>query len=109
MSLVTTHVIDTVAGKPARGIPVLLEYRFSEDQPWKAVGQGRTDADGRINDLLHQNQPRSPGLYCLHFDVSNTHSFFPEICIVFRIADPAQHYHVPLLLSTFGYSTYRGS
>ena len=108
MTLVTTHVIDTVAGKPAMGIPVRLEFRISEEQPWRAVGQDRTDADGRIHNLLH-SQAFDPGLYCLRFDVSSTHSFFPEICIVFRVTDAAQHYHIPLLLSNFGYSTYRGS
>lgn len=109
MSSVSTHVLDTALGKPAAGIRAALE---SEAQPgqWEAVGQtATTDADGRIASFV---PPASltPGIYRLRFDTGAYQTgFYPEVIITFRIDSPAQHYHVPLLLSPFGYSTYRGS
>jgi 5-hydroxyisourate hydrolase len=68
-----------------------------------------TDADGRIRTLLADGHVLSPGLYRIRFDTSRQSRFFPEVIIEFRVDDPSQHYHVPLLMSPFGYSTYRGS
>ncbi|WP_236794076.1 hydroxyisourate hydrolase [Amycolatopsis sp. GM8] len=104
MSLVTTHVLDTAAGRPAAGLPVRLE---SEG---KLVAEGRTDDDGRIRDLGPETL--EPGVYRLVFDTAaylGPDGFFPEIAVTFRITDGAAHHHVPILLSPFAYSTYRGS
>jgi 5-hydroxyisourate hydrolase len=113
MSGISTHVLDTAAGRPARGVPVRLERRTS--QGWTPVGEHATDEKGRVADLLGSGATLEPGTYRLHFDVtayfgaSGQESFFPEATVVFVIRDAAQHYHVPLLLSPFGYTTYRGS
>ena len=109
MSTLSTHVLDTALGKPAQGIKVTLET--ADD----LVGSGVTDADGRVSELQKKDAPLGQGSYTLTFYVADyfskagRESFFPEIVINFRIGDVAQHYHVPLLLSPFGYSTYRGS
>ena len=113
MSIVTTHVLDTSRGKPAGGVPVLLEVR-SEDGVWKAIDRGATDADGRAK-MLSSETHVPKGVYRLTFDTAayfmalNVEGFYPEVAVVFEIRDPSQHYHVPLLLSRYGYSTYRGS
>ncbi|NKQ56446.1 hydroxyisourate hydrolase [Amycolatopsis sp. K13G38] len=104
MSLVTTHVLDAAAGRPARGIPVRLE---SGDT---LIASGHTDDDGRIRDLGPERL--DPGVYRLVFDTEaylGPEGFFPEITVSFRITDPGAHHHVPILLSPFAYSTYRGS
>ena len=101
--MITTHVLDTAQGKPASGVPVRLELRAGSG--WALVGHGTTDADGRLKTL----GGGSAGIYRLTFDTHDRSAFFPEVSIVFEIADAAAHYHVPLLLSPFGYSTYRGS
>lgn len=103
MAGITTHVLDTAKGRPAAGVRLLL---LKDEQ---LLFDGVTDGDGRAR-LLEPSQVES-GMYRLTFDTgSYNHSgFFPEVTIVFRIEDVAQHYHVPLLLSPFGYSTYRGS
>jgi len=112
MSSITTHVLDTAQGKPAFGIPVSLELEVAEG--WQQVGRSVTNGDGRAADLLPSGELK-PGRYRLSFDTSAylkrsaSHAFFPEISIVFEIHDANQHYHVPLLLSPYGYSTYRGS
>ena len=108
MGTLSTHVLDTSAGHPAEGVPV--ELRSADGS---LVGASRTDADGRVGsigpDLL------DAGDYTLRFDTAayfaatGTDGFYPEVTIAFRVADAAQHYHVPLLLNPFGYSTYRGS
>ena len=113
MSAVTTHVLDTSLGKPAVGVPVLLEVR-AEDGTWKPMGRGATDSDGRAG-MLPAGENVARGVYRLTFDTAayflalNVHGFYPEVQIAFEVRDPSQHYHVPLLLSRFGYSTYRGS
>jgi 5-hydroxyisourate hydrolase len=107
MSGITTHVLDTSRGRPAVGVPVVLE-RFV-DSSWEPVGRGSTDADGRARDLL-SSVPEA-GRYRLTFDTDAylPAGFYPEVSVTF-VVDPGQdHYHVPLLLSPFGYSTYRGS
>ena len=112
MSGLSTHVLDTSIGRPAAGIPVRLDVR--EGSEWRVVGEGVTDADGRLRTLLGSESLRV-AVYRLTFDTrayfqtANREGFFPEASIVFEIRDAAQHYHVPLLLSPYGYSTYRGS
>lgn len=114
MSAITTHVLDTARGRPASGVPVVLEVR-SAGREWKVLGKGITDADGRLKNLLPQGLNLGPGTYRLTFDTAayfraqNLEGFFPEASIVFAVHDAAQHYHVPLLLSPYGYTTYRGS
>lgn len=113
MSGITTHVLDTSRGRPAGGVPVTLEVEAAGG--WKLLGKGTTNADGRIADLLGVDGSIAAGVYRLIFDTAtyfadnNIQSFYPQVTVVFKIADPSQHYHVPLLLSPFGYSTYRGS
>jgi 5-hydroxyisourate hydrolase len=113
MSIITTHVLDTSRGKPAGGVPVTLGVR-SEDGNWKVIARGATDADGRAGMLSAETSvPR--GVYRLSFDTAayfnalNVEGFYPEVAVTFDVRDPSQHYHVPLLLSRYGYSTYRGS
>jgi 5-hydroxyisourate hydrolase len=114
MSAITTHVLDTSLGRPASGVPVILEIQ-SADHGWELIGKGTTDADGRLKELLPQEYVLARGLYRLTFDTSlyfasqNVESFYPEVTIIFSVRDAAQHYHVPLLLNPYGYSTYRGS
>lgn len=114
--MITTHVLDTARGGPAAGIRVTL-HRLVTDRAdgWVAVGEGTTDADGRLRSLVAAGAPLEAGRYRLVFDTGAYHRslgvvcFHPEVIVVFAIADPAQHYHVPLLLSPFGYTTYRGA
>ncbi len=114
MSGITTHVLDTARGRPASGLSVTLEAQ-SGDGRWAVVGKGATDADGRVKQLLPANTSLHPGLYRLTFDTQSyfvaqeRETFYPQVTVVFEVRDPSQHYHVPLLLSPFGYSTYRGS
>lgn len=108
MSPITTHVLDTALGKPAAGIPVTLF------QGENTVGQGETNPDGRVTDLLAEGSLET-GTYRIRFDVAkylastSEAAFYPFVEITFTIAETDEHYHVPLLLSPFGYSTYRGS
>jgi 5-hydroxyisourate hydrolase len=105
----STHVLDSVTGTPAAGIAVLVEFRAAN--MWQAEGAGTTDADGRVQQLP---TPRD-GVYRLTFATGPYHAargvstFYPEVCVVFTVTDPSEHHHVPLLLSPFAYSTYRGS
>lgn len=111
MSAITTHVLDTARGRPASGVAVVLE-RLADGA---ALGRGETDADGRLRDLLPAGAPIEPGAYRLVFDTAGyfaaqgVESFYPEVAIVFQVKNGGEHFHVPLLLSPFGYSTYRGS
>ena len=98
MSHVTTHVLDTAAGRPAAGIPVRLLSRGDQ------LAEGVTDADGRVSDLGPDSL--APGDYRLEFDVATP--FLPRVIIEFTITGP-EHYHVPVLLSPYGFTTYRGS
>jgi 5-hydroxyisourate hydrolase len=113
MSAITTHILDVSRGRPADGVVVTLELR--SDQGWQVLGQGATDADGRLRDLLPEDFTFASGVYRLtfatgaYFAARNVESFYPQVVISFIVQDAAQHYHVPLLLSPFGYSTYRGS
>ena len=108
MAGITTHVLDTAKGRPAAGVRVTLSI-FRDD--WKQiVGHGVTDADGRLRTLTEgiALEARNVSAHVRNRGVRQP-GFFPEISIVFRVEDPGRHYHVPLLLSPFGYSTYRGS
>jgi 5-hydroxyisourate hydrolase len=114
MSAITTHVLDISRGAPARGVPIMLELE-AEAGGWLLLGKGTTDADGRLRDLLPDGEPLSIGTYRLTFDTEtyfrahNVEGFYPFVQVVFSILDTDSHYHVPLLLSPYGYSTYRGS
>jgi 5-hydroxyisourate hydrolase len=113
MKSITTHVLDTTLGRPAANVPVTLEHQEANGS-WRKVGSGATDQDGRSVDLL-QSGKLLPGTYRLTFDTAaylksqNTEAFYPQIMVIFAVADAEQHYHIPLLLSRYGYSTYRGS
>lgn len=105
---ITTHVLDTSRGRPAAGVPVALERLEGND--WIFLGRSETDADGRCRTLM-ESAPQ-PGLYRLTFGTGiyfGANTFFPEVMIAFEVRDEAEHYHVPLLVSPFGYTTYRGS
>jgi 5-hydroxyisourate hydrolase len=110
---ISTHILDTVRGRPAAGIPVTLEERRGD--AWAPIGSAESDADGRVRALVPAGREITPGTHRLRFDLyeytlqQDRPSFFPSVEIVFRVEDPAEHYHVPLLLSAFGYTTYRGS
>jgi 5-hydroxyisourate hydrolase len=105
--MITTHVLDTAAGKPGRGIAVELE-RIEHGQ-WHLIGGGVTDDDGRLRTLTPQG-PVPTGTYRIRFQTgAYGNPFFPVVEIQFVVGDGNQHYHVPLLLSPYGYQTYRGS
>lgn len=109
MSSISTHVLDTSLGKPAQGISITLERNG------KKLGSSVTDADGRVRDLVPPETTLSAGIHTLTFDVADyftsmrRESFYERIVISFKVGSGNEHYHVPLLLSPFGYSTYRGS
>lgn len=113
MSAITTHILDVSSGVPARGVPVVLERETSSG--WEIIGKGATDDDGRLRDLLSPDSVLLAGNYRLTFDTGNyfiqqrIEGFYPQVMVAFTVRDAARHYHVPLLLSPFGYSTYRGS
>ena len=112
MSAITTHVLDISQGRPGGGIRVQLHRKSGET--WKLVGERRTDGNGRCVDLMPDEKAEA-GTYRLLFFTSdyfrerNVKTFYSEIPVIFEVIDPEQHYHVPLLISPFGYSTYRGS
>jgi 5-hydroxyisourate hydrolase len=113
MSAITTHILDVSAGVPARGVPVTLERQT--ETGWEIIGKGETDEDGRLKDLLDLDAGLQTGNYRLTFDTGayfqkqQIEGFYPQVTVAFIIRNATQHYHVPLLLSPFGYSTYRGS
>lgn len=109
---ISTHVLDLARGVGGRDVPVVL-LRKSKNSLWDEVGRGRTDENGRVRSFGEPSR-YTPGTYKLHFDMSGypdakAAPFFPEIDLVFRVTDPAAHYHVPVVVSPFGYSTYRGN
>jgi 5-hydroxyisourate hydrolase len=112
MSQLTTHVLDISTGTPATDLTVMLEQKTASG--WQKTGGGITDRDGRIRDLLSADAKLANGIYRLIFDThayftaKQVKSFYHQICVEFEITD-GTHYHVPLLLSPYGYSTYRGS
>ena len=113
MSQITTHVLDTAIGKPAQGIDLTLSQLVNNK--WKLLGGGTTNSDGRVGDLLDSSITLDAGRYKVlfvteqYFQNQNISAFYPYAEIVFDIEGDGQHYHIPLLLSPFGYSTYRGS
>jgi 5-hydroxyisourate hydrolase len=113
-SPITTHVLDTALGKPVKGVPITLEAQQQPGGAWKEVGRGETDANGRLQTLLAP-AAFSAGRYRLtfhtepHFAAVGVATFYPSVTVVFEVRNTAEHYHVPLLLSPYGYSTYRGS
>ena len=112
---ITTHVLDTARGRPAAGVPVRLERRIAGPEGWVQIGQAETDADGRATGLMAAAAALEPGVYRLTFDTRRyfeahaIRALYPEVVIVFDAAAGESHYHVPLLLGPFGYTTYRGS
>jgi 5-hydroxyisourate hydrolase len=102
---ISTHILDTSRGKPAADVSVRLEVW--RDGRWSEAGAGRTNRDGRV--VL--TEAAAVGVWRITFDTSDylPDGFYPEIVVTFKVRDAVQHYHVPLLLSPFGYSTYRGS
>ena len=112
MSQITTHILDTTKGKPVPGVRISL-YEGANDE-WTEISWGITNADGRITDLLKSSETLQRGIYKLrfetkdYFDKNQVTTFYPCIEIIFDVTSD-EHYHIPLLLNPFGYTTYRGS
>jgi 5-hydroxyisourate hydrolase len=110
--MITTHVLDTAAGEPAAGMAVVLEIYRSSD--WVRLSSGRTDQRGRLV-AMAENADAGPGIYRFTFDTGDYHRrmslkpFFPEVQVMFTVQEAGEHVHIPLLISPFSYSTYRGS
>ncbi|HMD18846.1 MAG TPA: hydroxyisourate hydrolase [Alloacidobacterium sp.] len=110
---ISTHVLDLTRGRPAEGVAVRLHRH--EQGAWRVIAARRTDQDGRISSLLTDDEVLQSGFYRLRFGTSayfrgkGVESFHPFVDIAFRVRDTAEHYHVPLLITPHGYSTYRGS
>jgi hydroxyisourate hydrolase len=137
MSTLSTHALDTASGKPATGLPLLLEQQSDSEAwkqyqhkrikggpsteatkapAWRVLAQGLTNTDGRCPDLFSEGQNQlEPGIYRMSFDTAHYFAqhaltgFYPRVEIIFEIHHSNEHYHVPLLISPFGFSTYRGS
>lgn len=113
MTQITSHILDTSLGKPAHGVPITLLQQQGEN--WVELGSAATNSDGRVADFTGSIDVLPAGVYKLSFGLSDyydnlkTDSFYPYAEVVFQITGDGQHYHVPLLLNPFGYSTYRGS
>jgi len=111
---ITTHVLDLIEGRAAAKVPVLLEGLDAKGK-WKQLGHSYTDQDGRVEDLLPPGTLAQAGTYQITFDTQmycakrGTECFYPKVTVMFRLTDPERHYHIPLLLTTYGYSTYRGT
>jgi 5-hydroxyisourate hydrolase len=109
---ISTHVLDTMRGTPAAGLDVELSRREPNGN-WKSIGQAVTDSDGRVREFSEDDL--EPGEYRLefatqpYFDRSGLSAFYPQVTVVFNLEDPSENLHVPLLLSPFGYTTYRGT
>ena|SRR5690348_5745366 len=105
MSGISTHILDTAAGRPASGVSVHL-YRGDEK-----LSSALTNLDGRVPALLPANVPLVSGNYRILFEVGTRwpEGFYPEVSVIFSVKDPHSHYHVPLLISPYGFTTYRGS
>jgi 5-hydroxyisourate hydrolase len=108
----STHILDTALGRPAAGVSLTLSQL--SDGEWQELGRGQTDADGRCKTLLG-DAALEAAIYKIHFAVADYYTaqkltgLYPFIEIIFTVADPTQHYHIPLLLTANGYTTYRGS
>jgi len=114
MSRISTHVLDTARGKPAAGVPVRLERQDTSGN-WISVSSAQTDHDGRCGQLLPEGATLVEGAYRLTFDTANyftscgADGLYPAVEILFRVRSGESHFHIPLLLSPNGYTTYRGS
>lgn len=114
MTRISTHVLDTAKGRPAKDVPVRLERRDAAGH-WRLLASARTDQDGRCAELLPDKVALTPGLYRLGFETATyfasrkLEGLYPLVEITFQIRDGKQHFHIPLLLSPNGYTTYRGS
>ena len=114
MSRITTHVLDLARGQPARDLGVTLIFRPDQEDA-QTLAVRRTDEDGRVTDLLSLATPMESGTYRLRFDTGEYFQgrgedpFHPYAEVTFTVRDPQEHYHVPLLLSGYAYTTYRGS
>jgi 5-hydroxyisourate hydrolase len=114
VSAITTHVLDTARGVPAAGVHVTLEWS-AQSGDWQRMGEGTTDPDGRLRTLMPDTGSAPTGIYRLRFETGayfqshGTAAFHPHITVTFEIVDGEAHHHVPLLVSPFGYTTYRGS
>lgn len=112
-SPITTHVLDTSLGKPAAGVRVILDLATT-DGGWRELARSTTNTDGRVNDLLAEGSSLHDGVYRLtfftgeYFRRCGTNCFYPKVVVEFEVKDGG-HHHVPLLLSPFGFSTYKGS
>ena len=119
MSGITSHVLDTSRGQPASGIEIVLERATggndanTDDVNWQQVGTGTTNEDGRCpgltGEIIEAEHYRMNFLVKDYFHKLDIQAFYPVVRIEFSVDDAGQHYHVPLLLNPFGYSTYRGS
>ncbi|MEM1110464.1 MAG: hydroxyisourate hydrolase [Pseudomonadota bacterium] len=113
MSQITTHILDTAQGCPAAGVGITLYRQTGES--WQAIGSGVTNDDGRLPNLCPQDVVLAAGTYRMHFETAAYFEglgqavFYPWADVVFNIDGSGEHYHIPLLLAPFGYSTYRGS
>jgi 5-hydroxyisourate hydrolase len=111
---ISTHVLDTSLGRPAAAVPVHLERRSSSGA-WQTVASGETDSNGRCRDLASSDDPLSPGVYRITFDTERyfgtlgVDGLYPVVAVTFVVREATSHYHIPLLVSPNGYTTYRGS
>jgi 5-hydroxyisourate hydrolase len=107
----TTRVLDTTLGRPAEGVFIVLEYYDDLERDWQVIAETKTDKSGRVEGLLPEGELRE-GLYRITFDTDayfverGVETFYPSVTVSFQISDPTRHYHVPLLLSPHGYSTF---
>jgi 5-hydroxyisourate hydrolase len=114
MTRVSTHVLDTSLGRPAKDMAVRLE-RHEHSGEWKMMASARTDQDGRCSELVANGEALAPGVYRITFDTGGyytaqaAHAFYPMVQVTFSVRDGETHFHIPLLLSPHGYTTYRGS
>lgn len=110
---ISTHILDTACGRPAADVPVSVARQY--DAEWRIVASGKTDADGRCRQLLPTDVALKPGLYrirfatAVYYEAQRVAGLYPYVEIAFEVRDSEQHYHIPLLLTANGYTTYRGS
>jgi 5-hydroxyisourate hydrolase len=114
MKRISTHILDLVEGRPAPDVPVRLEKQNPSGN-WLLLTLSRTDQDGRCSQLLPEGEDLSPGVYCLVFDTASYYAaqkigaLYPMVEVKFQVRNGESHFHIPLLLSPNGYTTYRGS
>mmetsp|Transcript_43266 Transcript_43266/g.108365 ORF Transcript_43266/g.108365 Transcript_43266/m.108365 type:complete len:116 (+) Transcript_43266:127-474(+) len=110
---ITSHVLDTALGRPAQGVPITLSVLSGSE--WSVLGRAKTNSDGRAPELLPVDYKLAKGVYkCMfqtgaYYEATGQKGFYPEVPVIFEVVETTEHYHIPLLLSPFGYSTYRGS